>query len=87
MVEHLQGLNNSVPSCPLHKHAVQDHQGDTGAPKFTAKVLGTARTNLTRLILEAEEIQEGSRRGKLLNSKSEFRGTKIVRMVPQVERM
>ena len=53
---------------------------------FKGNIIKGTRTNLTRLILEAKEIQAAVKQGDVLNSKSEYRGTKLIRMTPQVQR-
>ena len=66
------------------KHVDLCHSGRTEDSHFETQILHTARTNLSRLILEAEEISNHRQNG-ILNSKSEFRGTKIVRLVADRE--
>ena len=56
------------------------HDGVRNDAVFETEILHGARTNLSRLILEGEEIQRHSEEG-LLNSKSEFRATKVIRLV------
>ena len=78
--EHQAGVRNDIKNCPLKKHVDLCHNGDRDQAKFETGILHGARTNLSRLILEGEEIQAHSDQG-LLNSKSEFRATKIIRLV------
>ena len=85
MAEHLRGLRGKDKSCPLTKHVDLCHDGETEDAKFETDIIHRARTNLSRLILEAEEIQNHRQKEILLNSKSEFRGTKIVRLVADRE--
>ena len=88
MEDHKRGIKSGDTSCPLFRHHLQEHQGDDKeAANFQDKVVCSARTNLSRMLLEAEVIQEGSKQGNLLNNKSEYRGTKLIRMVPEVRRM
>ena len=84
MSEHLRGLKSKDKLCPLMKHVDLCHSGRTEDSHFETQILHTARTNLSRLILEAEEISNHRQNG-ILNSKSEFRGTKIVRLVADRE--
>ena len=77
--EHISGVRNDK-NCPLKKHIDICHGGDNEDAKFETGILHGARTNLSRMILEGEEIQAHQEQG-ILNSKSEFRGTKIIRLV------
>ena len=76
---HVDGLRRGDEKCPLYKHAQISHDGNRNPDQFVATKLCSSRTNLHRLISESEEIQSNSDRG-LMNSKSEYRGTKIIRM-------
>ena len=84
MSEHLAGLKRMEKSCPLAKHVTLSHGGVKEDARFKSKILHGARTNLSRLVLEAEQIQEHLEEG-VLNSKSEFRGTKVIRLIPNKE--
>ena len=75
----MSGVRNNT-NCPLKKHVDISHGGVKEEAKFETNILHRARTNLSRMILEGEEIQSHQEEG-ILNSKSEFRGTKIIRLV------
>ena len=62
------------------KHISIAHAGVRNDAVCETEILHGARANLSRLILEGEEIQKHSKEG-LLNSKSEFRATKVIRLV------
>ena len=79
---HTDGLKRGDPKCPLFKHALASHDGVKDPNLFVAKKISSSRTNLHRLITESEEIQNNFSQG-LMNSKSEYRGTKIIRMQAQ----
>ena len=76
---HFDGLRKGDPKCPLFKHVVNSHNGDRNPNLFQVKKLCSSRTNLHRLISESEYIQNNVSKG-LMNSKSEYRNTKIIRM-------
>ena len=76
---HIDGLRRGDNKCPLYKHTQMSHDGSTDSSLFIAKKLTSSRTNLHRLISESEQIQKNHSEG-LMNSKSEYRGTKIIRM-------
>ena len=77
--EHLDGLKRGDPKCPLFKHVVNSHNSERNPDLFEIKKLTSSRTNLHRLISESEHIQNNVTSG-LMNSKSEYRNTKIIRM-------
>ena len=76
---HIDGLRRGDNKCPLYKHTQMSHDGSKDSSLFIAKKLTSSRTNLHRLISESEHIQNNHSEG-LMNSKSEYRGTKIIRM-------
>ena len=76
---HFDGLRKGDPKCPLFKHVVNSHNSDRNPNLFQIKKLCSSRTNLHRLISESEYIQNNVSNG-LMNSKSEYRNTKIIRM-------
>ena len=82
-IEHVQGINSQTASCPLYRHVVDAHGGIQDDAKFQGSIVKITRTNLTRMLTEAAEIQAHT--GQLFNNKSEYRGTKIIRMVPHRE--
>ena len=84
MAEHLGGVRRMEQNCPLVKHITLAHGGDKDDARFEARVLHGARTNLARLVLEGEQIQQHMDDG-ILNSKSEYRGTKVIRLIPNRE--
>ena len=79
MRDHVDGLRRGEATCPLYKHVQHAHDGNISDARFTAKKITQSRTNLHRLLSEAEQIQSNTHLG-LFNSKSEYRGTKIIRM-------
>ena len=85
-LEHRRGITDKSMSCPLYRHVLESHGGDETGADFQGSVVRKTRTNLTRLVLEAQEIHNKIQTGTLLNSKSEFRGSKLIRMVPQIQR-
>ena len=84
ITEHMAGLRKMEKTCPLTKHVNLSHGGVKEEANFQSKILHGARTNLRRLVLEGEQIQEHLEEG-ILNSKSEFRGTKVIRLVVNKE--
>ena len=84
MAEHIAGVRRMEKNCPLVKHINLCHSGIKEEASFESKILHGARTNLARLVLEGEEIQNHRSQG-ILNSKSEFRGTKVIRLVTNKE--
>ena len=86
MADHVAGVRRMEKSCPLVKHINLCHSGIKEEASFESKILHGARTNLARLVLEGEEIQNHRSQGKgILNSKSEFRGAKVIRLVANKE--
>ena len=78
--EHTAGLRRGDRACPFFKHVVKDHDGYQEDAVFVGTILKGMKNNLSRLLMEAQQISAHSNDG-LLNSKSEYRGTKIIRMV------
>ena len=87
--EHAQGLRNASRTCPLVRHALDTHQGDTlTLGDFTMSRIMSAKDNMTRLLGEGEEISKAELAGsKLWNSKGEYGRAKLVRWTQTVERI
>ena len=79
--EHLDDLRNKREKSPLWKHCEEHHQG--AEVNFSMKVGNSHRTPLTRQIQESVKI-ENSKAAILLNSKSEYHGSRIPRVVIEV---
>ena len=79
--EHIEGLNNKNPENALWKHCVQHHGEQT--VEFSMKVLRSHRSPLTRQIQESVEISN-SQAKVIMNSKGEWNGSKIPRIVIEV---
>ena len=79
--EHLEGLKNKNSENALWKHCVQHHGGQT--VEFSMKVLRSHRSPLTRQIQESVEISN-SQASVIMNSKGEWNGSKIPRIVIEV---
>ena len=75
--EHLAGLRRGEEDNALWKHCCEHHQGER--VKFSMKVGRKHRTPLTRQLEEAVAI-ETKKVDILLNSKSEFHGSRIPRV-------
>ena len=84
MSEHLAGLKAGNKTCPLYRHKLDKHpNGDD--PKFIMKKTLSSRTNMERLIQEAELIGDGEASGiTLWNNKSEYGKSKLIRWKPQM---
>ena len=82
--EHLQGLKRGDWKCPLFRHSQEHHP--EGHLQFKMKKIHTARSNMERLVHEAEMIANKSDSGvKLWNQKGEYGRSKIVRLKPSSE--
>ena len=79
--EHLDGLEKRKEDNALWKHCAQVHQGRE--VKFKMRVLRSHRTPMSRQIQEAVEI-ENSKADILMNSKGEWNGSRIPRIVIEV---
>ena len=79
--EHLDDLAKKCEGSPLWKHCVEEHNSEE--VKFSMKVTGSHRTPLTRQIQESVKI-ENSTANILMNSKSEYNGSRIPRVVIEV---
>ena len=80
--DHLGGQKRNLEDNPLHKHDCNYHQGIKGT--YSMRVLRTHKTPFTRQLQEATEIQM-SKSNILLNSKSEYNGQRIPRVVIEVK--
>ena len=79
--EHMDDLRNRSKKSPLWKHCAEHHEREE--VKFSMKVIASHRTPLTRQVQESVEI-DNSKAKILLNSKSEYNGSKIPRVVIEV---
>ena len=79
--EHLEGLARKCEKNPLWKHCAQFHEGRKA--KFRMKVLRSHRAPLSRQIQEGVEI-ENSTAKIIMNSKGEWNGSRIPRVVIEV---
>ena len=79
--EHLEGLSKKNEDNPLWKHCVVAHDGEV--VDFKMKIVRRHKTPLTRQIHEAVEIQY-STAAAVLNSKGEWNGARIPRIVIEV---
>ena len=79
-VQHMGGLRRGDKGNPLYKHCTDVHP-NTEKPKFVMRVVSNHKTNLHRMITEGISIERVRERdpGILLNSKSEWGRTKLVR--------
>ena len=76
--EHVVKLKNESNQSPLWKHILEHHPQKGHEVKFTLIVTGSFFDSLTRQADEGLRIQE--RKGKLMNSKSEFNAPKLQRI-------
>ena len=77
--EHLQGLKRGDWKCPLFRHTRQHHP--EGAPDFIMEKISKARSNMERLVYEAELIGNHDDGGsQLWNQKGEYGRSKLVRL-------
>ena len=79
--EHLDDLRKKSEKSPLWKHCVDEHAGEK--VNFSMKVTRGHKTPLTRQIQESVEI-ENSTANILMNSKCEYNGSRIPRVVIEV---
>ena len=79
--EHMEGLRNEKEDNALWKHCMTEHGGEK--VKFGMKVLRSHRSPLTRQIQESIEI-EHSKADIVMNSKGEWNGSRIPRIVIEV---
>ena len=77
MVSHL--IKNKVTENLLWKHCVVQHNGEIA--EFEMKIVGQFRSCLERQTNEAVRIT-GSKAEMVLNSKSEWHQTPLVRVIP-----
>ena len=86
MAEHMQGLKGKKMTCPLYRHRLRQHPNDNEDPQFQMEKLAKPRSNMERLIFEAEIISQDESNGvQLWNSKSEYGKTKIIRWKPTMD--
>ena len=86
MAEHVQGLKSKKMTCPLYRHRLQNHKDEEDDPTFVMKKLAKPRSNMERLVTEAEVIAEDEEQGvHLWNNKSEYGRSKLIRWKPTVE--
>ena len=76
--EHLRDYEKEELDSHMFKHAVLEHGTDSTKPNFEMKVVKAHLTALTRQVHEAVLIQR--RRGKILNSKSEYNRCQLPRL-------
>ena len=79
--EHLDGLKSRCPKSPLWKHCLEQHDGQEVA--FKMEIVRKHKSPLTRQIHESVAIENSSAK-ILMNSKSEYNGSKIPRIVVEV---
>ena len=79
--EHLDGLDKKKEDNPLWKHCAVVHNGEKVS--FKMKIVRSHKTPLTRQIHEAVEINYSSA-ANVMNSKGEWNGAKIPRVVIEV---
>ena len=79
--EHLADLASRSEKSPLWKHCTEEHAGVE--VQFRMRVVRKHRTPLTRQIQESVEI-ENSAANILMNSKGEYNGSRIPRIVVEV---
>ena len=79
--EHVEGLRNNNPKNALWKHCSQDHGGKEA--DFKMKILRSHKTPLTRQVHEGVEINS-SKADIIMNSKGEWNGSRIPRVVIEV---
>ena len=79
--EHLEDLRKKNDSSPLWKHCMEEHGGQE--VKFKMRVVRGHKTPLTRQIQESVEI-ESSSANIVMNSKCEYNGSRIPRIVIEV---
>ena len=86
--EHREGVRRGDSKCPLMKHQLEKHNGDTQNPVFTMRKLTTHKSNLNRMITEGLLIESAREFDPeaMLNSKAEFGRTKMIRFNPEVMR-
>ena len=79
-VQHMGGLRREDKGNPLFKHCVEVHP-NTEKPKFVMRLVSKHKTNIHRMVTEGISIEKIRRRDPeiLLNSKSEWGRTKLIR--------
>ena len=76
--EHVTQLEKESSQSPLWKHILEHHPQRGHSLKFKLSITGTFFDSLSRQADEGERIQK--RKGKLMNSKSEFHAPKLNRI-------
>ena len=74
----IEAPTTELKKCPLWKHILEYHPQKGHQVKFKLIVTGLFFDSLTRQADEGQRIQD--RKGKLMNSKSEFNAPKIKRI-------
>ena len=84
--EHGAGVTNNLITCPLVRHAGDQHPEEVLSPTdFIMSKLLSTKDNMTRLVGEGEAIANQEAAGDLLwNSKGEYGRSKVVRWKPTV---
>jgi hypothetical protein len=78
--EHTQLLKARDSDSPLWKHCLEVHGGDMEAANFVMKLVSRHMDPLSRLITEGVLIK-GASQGSLMNSRGEFRQSKVARVI------
>ena len=76
--EHVSQLEKESKQSPLWKHTLEHHPERGHSLKFKLSITGSFFDSLSRQADEGERIH--SRKGKLMNSKSEFHAPKLNRI-------
>ena len=80
--EHLRQLKNKSTNSVLFKHIVNDHPNEQNSAKFRMVKTGSFKKPLSRQINEGIRIKN-AQEGTLMNSKKEFYGPSVHRIVFQ----
>ena len=75
--EHMYDYSKKNDKSVLYRHAIDKHSDNPTLPTYQAKITGIYTTALTRQIAEATKI--GTLGAKAINSKLEWRHTKVTR--------
>ena len=84
--EHIQAVDRKDKKNALYKHILHAHK-DQPQPKFVMEQISSHKTNLHRLISEGIYIEKESEDNpnSILNSRSEWGRTKLVRINPNIQ--
>ena len=79
-MQHMGGLRRDDKKNPLYKHCLETHP-NAEKPRFEMRVISKHKTNIHRMITEGITIERVRQKdpGILLNSKSEWGRTKLIR--------